>query len=346
MAFLDDNGVLYLWNKIKAAFVAKDGSKVLSDNNYTTTEKEKLAGIASGANKTTVENVLTSTSTTNALSAAQGKALKALIDAKGTGNGDMLKSVYDTDGDGIVDNSKKVNGHTVESDVPSGAKFTDTVYTHPTSAGNKHIPTGGASGQILRWSASGTAVWGEDKDTTYSEATTENSGLLAAADKAKLDGIEAGAQVNVVRAITSPNPGNSYSATFFKTSGEAFTVPTTGTGYAISATFLPVVTAGARGAMTPEDKAKLDALPTGATIQSTYATKAEIVGMYKYKGSVNNASGLPASPAVGDVYNIVNSSVYGGAGANVAWNGEAWDSLGEIFTISAITNAQIDTICV
>ena len=44
---------------------------------------------------------------------------------------------------------------------------TNTVYTHPTSAGNKHIPSGGASGQILRWSADGTAVWGADNNTTY-----------------------------------------------------------------------------------------------------------------------------------------------------------------------------------
>ena len=33
-----------------------------------------------------------------------------------------------------------------------------TVYTHPTTSGNKHIPSGGSSGQILRWSADGTAV--------------------------------------------------------------------------------------------------------------------------------------------------------------------------------------------
>lgn len=33
-------------------------------------------------------------------------------------------------------------------------------YVHPTTAGNKHIPAGGSSGQILKWSASGTAVWG------------------------------------------------------------------------------------------------------------------------------------------------------------------------------------------
>lgn len=47
----------------------------------------------------------------------------------------------------------------------------DTVYTHPTSAGNKHIPSGGSSGQILRWSADGTAAWGADNNTTYSAGT-------------------------------------------------------------------------------------------------------------------------------------------------------------------------------
>ena len=40
----------------------------------------------------------------------------------------MDKSVYDSNGDGVVDNSKKVNNHTVEKDVPSNAVFTDTVY--------------------------------------------------------------------------------------------------------------------------------------------------------------------------------------------------------------------------
>lgn len=38
-------------------------------------------------------------------------------------------------------------------------------YSHPTSSGNKHIPAGGSSGQILRWSADGTAVWGADTNT-------------------------------------------------------------------------------------------------------------------------------------------------------------------------------------
>jgi hypothetical protein len=48
--------------------------------------------------------------------------------------------------------------------------YTDTVYTHPTSAGYKHIPTGGAAGQVLKYSASGTAVWGTDDNDAVAMA--------------------------------------------------------------------------------------------------------------------------------------------------------------------------------
>lgn len=49
--YLDENGLLYLWGKIKALFVAKEDGKGLSTNDYTSAEKEKLAGIATGATK-------------------------------------------------------------------------------------------------------------------------------------------------------------------------------------------------------------------------------------------------------------------------------------------------------
>lgn len=68
----------------------------------------------------------------------------------------------------------KVDSSQVLTDVPLNAKFTDTIYTHPTTAGNKHIPTGGAANQILRYSASGTAVWSNETNTTY----TAGLGLL------------------------------------------------------------------------------------------------------------------------------------------------------------------------
>jgi microcystin-dependent protein len=44
-------------------------------------------------------------------------------------------------------------------------------YTHPTTSGNKHVPSGGSSGQILRWSSDGTATWGADNNMTYSAGT-------------------------------------------------------------------------------------------------------------------------------------------------------------------------------
>ena len=47
--FLDNNGLLYLWSKIKAAFVAKESGKGLSTNDFTTELKNKLDGIAAGA---------------------------------------------------------------------------------------------------------------------------------------------------------------------------------------------------------------------------------------------------------------------------------------------------------
>lgn len=52
-------------------------------------------------------------------------------------------------------------------------------YTHPTTSGNKHIPSGGASGQFLKWSADGTAVWAADNNTTYPNFVKSGSGAKA-----------------------------------------------------------------------------------------------------------------------------------------------------------------------
>ena len=100
-------------------------------------------------------------------------------------------------------------------------------------------------------------------------------------------------------------------------------------------------TQSADGLMSSTDKTKLD----GFGQASTYALKTDIANMYKYKGSVATATLLPSSgQEIGDVYNIEAASTYGGAGMNVAWNGTAWDPLGEIFSITSVTNGEIDTI--
>ena len=120
--FLDQNGLLYFWQKIVNKFVTKVEGKGLSTNDFTNELKTKLDGVADGANKTTVEDVLTSTSTTNALSANQGKVLDGKIQdlSYSMGNlnyGDMLKSVYDIDNNGKVDNADnadKLNGQSAD----------------------------------------------------------------------------------------------------------------------------------------------------------------------------------------------------------------------------------------
>lgn len=86
---------------------------------------------------------------------------------------------------------------------------------------------------------------------------------------------------------------------------------------------------------TTEEKNKLSAFGDA----STYALKSDITSMYRYKGSVATVAALPSSGnTTGDVYNVEAS------GMNYAWDGTAWDSLGEIFQITPITNAEIDTI--
>ena len=120
--FLDQNGLLYFWQKIVNKFVAKETGKGLSTNDFTNELKTKLDGVADGANKTTVEDVLTSTSSTNALSANQGKVLDGKIQdlSESMGNlgyGDMLKTTYDIDNNGKVDNADnadKLNGQSAD----------------------------------------------------------------------------------------------------------------------------------------------------------------------------------------------------------------------------------------
>lgn len=82
--YINKTGLQYIWNKIKAKFVAKDGDKVLSDNNFTDALKTKLDGIATGANKTTVDTALSSTSTNPVQNKVINSALGGKLSTSGT----------------------------------------------------------------------------------------------------------------------------------------------------------------------------------------------------------------------------------------------------------------------
>lgn len=174
--YLDQDGFLYLWTKLKSYFVAQQSGKGLSTNDYTTAEKTKLAGIEAEANKTVVVDALTSTSATSALSANQGKELLSKINAINTGMeelgaGDMLKSVYDVNGDGIVDkaaNATNLNGqpssfYAKASDIPTVTNdLTDermanynAAYAHSQAA---HAPSNAERNVIISVKNNGTAL--------------------------------------------------------------------------------------------------------------------------------------------------------------------------------------------
>ena len=109
----------------------------------------------------------------------------------------------------------------------------------------------------------------------------------------------------------------------------------------------PVASSTADGLMAKEDKSKLDSLPTNASLESTYAKKADITNVYKFQGSVATEADLPSEDlTAGDVYSIEAESSYGAPGMNVGWTGEKWDNLGGLFSIDAITEEELDAICV
>ena len=138
-------------------------------------DKVKMDTMASGANN------YTHPSTHPATMIVEDTSHKFVTDAQITAwNAKAGTAVASTTVNGLMSAADKVK----LDGIASGAN----AYTHPTTTGNKHIPAGGASGQILRWSADGTATWGADNNTTYSVATTTTNGLMSAADKVKLDG--------------------------------------------------------------------------------------------------------------------------------------------------------------
>ena len=128
------NGVAAGMNHTHSTYATKEVATTSSDGLFSATDKTKLEGIATGANKTVIVNNLTSDSVTAALSAAQGKALKTAIDSLTgdlgeLGGGDMLKATYDTNNNGYVDNADnavKFDGHAI-------SEFSMTGHTHEIS---------------------------------------------------------------------------------------------------------------------------------------------------------------------------------------------------------------------
>lgn len=175
-------------------------------------------------------------------------------------------------------------------------------YTHPDTPGFKHIPSGGATGQILRWVSDGTATWGAETDTEYSIVTTENDGLMSSEDKVKLDGIEAGANkyvhpthneyVNGLYKVTVDAEGHITEAT------QAQKEDITSLGIPEQDTTYAPATTSENGLMIASDKAKLDLVPEPTTI----ATQTYVASQISSAGHISKqiVEALPDAGSASD----------------------------------------------
>lgn len=129
----------------------------------------------------------------------------------------MRTTIYDTNNNGIVDNAEKVNGHTVNSDVPENAVFTDTKYVLPTASstlgGVKTTSTVTSNSGYTACPIISGVPYYKDTNTTYSNATTSAAGLMSSGDKSKLDGISSGANKTTINnTLTSTSTTEALSA--------------------------------------------------------------------------------------------------------------------------------------
>ena len=106
-------------------------------------------------------------------------------------NGDALTIVDSSASGKLVKSSVTFDGSTTtQALTKAGTWATFNNYSHPTTSGNKHIPSGGSSGQFLGWSADGTAAWVANPNTDTVDPAKLGSGYgtcdTAAATTAKV----------------------------------------------------------------------------------------------------------------------------------------------------------------
>ena len=217
--------------------------------------------------------------------------------------------------------------------------YNDLVGATSTKAGTHGLVPAPAAGDQNKF-LMGNGTWADvaQENTTYTFSAALNGNKLVVTitpsegeaqtfDVPAMVGATAGAAGT---AGLVPAPGTGKQDSFLKGDG-TWAVPE-------NTTYDPAVAStsgagGADGLMTAADKEKLN----GFDNASAYAKKTDITGVYKYKGSVATVEDLPSSgQTTGDVYDVQ------ARGINYAWNGTAWDPLGELFTITEITNAEID----
>ena len=311
--FLDKAGVAVLWNKIKSALgekVDKVTGKGLSTNDYDNTEKSHVSTAYTHSQSAHAP----STAEKNVIIGVQKNGTDLAVDATTR----KVNIAVPTKTSDLTNNS----GFITSADVPEGASPSTT---KPLMDGTAAVGTSTAFAR------------GDHRHPT-------DTSRAADSEVVHLTGDETITGVKVFEIIKFP-VGDEH------TSLEGLmSVETMQPCLAVNGDILAtidyvsshyVAKDGSKGLSTNDyttaEKNKLAAFDSA----DQYAKKSDITSMYRYKGGVASYADLPATGnTAGDVWNVEDS------GMNYAWTGEAWDALGSVFSITAITAAEIDEICV
>ena len=361
--YLDENGLLYFWQQLKTILAGKVDAvsgKGLSTNDFTNADQTKLNGIATGAqvNQNAFSNVavggttIAADSTTDTLTMVAGANVTLTPDAASDSvtiaAADTTYSPATTSANGLMTSAMvtKLNG------IASGAEVNviDSITVNGTAA---TVTSKTAAISVP------TATSDLTNDSGFITSADVPEGAAASTTTPAMDGTAAvgtettfarGDHVHPTDSTRAPLASPTFTGTPSAPTAAAGTnttqLATTAfvqTGLGGKQNTLTWDTAPTSGSTNPVTSGglftTLGNYVTTTTAESTYAKKSDITNMYKFKGSVSTVSALPSTGnTTGDVYNVEAT------GMNYAWDGTQWDSLGEIFSITSISNADIDTI--
>lgn len=374
--YLDNNGLLYFWQQIKSIFakvedVPTKTSELVNDSGFITT-----GDIPEGAAASTTTPKMNGTATVGTeLAFARGDHVHPSDTSR-------------------VPTTRTVNGHALSANVTvtasdigvaSGAEVNQNAFsnvkvgTTTIAADSKTDTLELAAGLniTLTPDASGDKVTIAATDTTYSDATTSAHGLMTAEDKAKLNGIATGAEVNVQ---ADWNESSTSSDAYIQNKP---TIPSAGTGSSYPAmdgtralgsnsgyarvdhvhptdtSRAPLASPGLTGTPTaPTASAGTNTTQIATTAYVTTAIQNAQVGAATFKGTVNAPSAISGltNYKKGWYWVVGTAGTYAGqvceAGDMIfcvsdygsAYSASDFDVIQTNLDITAITNSEIDTI--
>lgn len=177
-----------IWNLVAGVYLLPEGCKIYykgaTDNTYKLTNPKALLIVTECFTDFKTFYMLSATTTNQDIYYGYSNVSDGSFD--GFDFSDVITSNVTTEKDGYMSSEDKTKLDGIENNANN--------YVHPTGAGYKHIPTGGSSGQILKWSSNGTASWEDDNNIKNFELLQKQDDMV----------IEAGTTISNGYSITLP----------------------------------------------------------------------------------------------------------------------------------------------